>query len=57
MCGETYLNPEGRGMDASSPTSLSQRGYSIAPDLYGDDRPEETAAFYEQAFAWLSSQS
>src|ERR1700749_3477021 len=32
---------------------LSQRGYQIATDLFGDDRPEELGSFYQQAFSWL----
>ena len=35
--------------------TLARRGYSIADDLYGDDRPEEAAAFYREAFSWLRS--
>ncbi|MFF7636100.1 nuclear transport factor 2 family protein [Kitasatospora sp. NPDC008050] len=32
---------------------LGRRGYRIADDLYGDDRPEPVAAFYRETFAWL----
>lgn len=32
---------------------LGRRGYQIADDLYGDDRPEPVAAFYRETFAWL----
>ena len=32
---------------------LSQRGYQLATDLFGDDRPEELGPFYQQAFSWL----
>jgi hypothetical protein len=32
---------------------LSQGGYQIGDDLYGDDRPEEAARFYEAAHEWL----
>ncbi|MEU5629690.1 MULTISPECIES: nuclear transport factor 2 family protein [Streptomyces] len=35
--------------------TLAKRGYPIADDLYGDDRPMETAAFYTQSFNWLRS--
>ncbi|WP_028927448.1 nuclear transport factor 2 family protein [Pseudonocardia acaciae] len=34
---------------------FSRRGYRIGDDLYGDDRPEETARFYADAFTWLST--
>jgi hypothetical protein len=34
---------------------LARRGYPIGDDLYGDDRPEEAAAFYAQALSWLRS--
>ncbi|GAA4670117.1 nuclear transport factor 2 family protein [Amycolatopsis dongchuanensis] len=33
---------------------FSRRGYPVADDLYGDDRPEEVERFHEAAFAWLS---
>ncbi|GAA3574984.1 hypothetical protein GCM10022222_69440 [Amycolatopsis ultiminotia] len=33
--------------------SLTRRGYSVGDDLYGDDRPEEAARFYAEAFTWL----
>ncbi len=36
---------------------LSNRGYEIANDLYGDDRPEAVAALYADAFAWLRGQA
>ncbi|WP_225830842.1 nuclear transport factor 2 family protein [Streptomyces sp. NK08204] len=32
---------------------LGQRGYSIAEDLYGDDRPEHVAALHRSAWTWL----
>lgn len=32
---------------------LSARGHSIDPDLLGDDRPVEVAAFYEDEQHWL----
>ncbi|HVV10637.1 nuclear transport factor 2 family protein [Amycolatopsis sp.] len=32
---------------------LSRRGYPIGEDLYGDDRPDEAARFYEEARTWL----
>ncbi|GJF33433.1 hypothetical protein KNE206_61330 [Kitasatospora sp. NE20-6] len=28
-------------------------GYQVGDDLYGDDRPEELAAFHRRSFAWL----
>ncbi len=33
---------------------LEGRGYPIADDLYGDDRPSEVAELYESLYAWLS---
>ncbi|MCO5970971.1 nuclear transport factor 2 family protein [Actinoallomurus soli] len=33
---------------------LSRRGYTIGDDLYGDDRPQEAARFYDDARAWLN---
>ncbi|MBB4688920.1 nuclear transport factor 2 family protein [Amycolatopsis jiangsuensis] len=32
---------------------LTRRGYAAGGDLYGDDRPEEAARFYAEAFRWL----
>ncbi|MER6345083.1 nuclear transport factor 2 family protein [Streptomyces sp. NPDC001595] len=32
---------------------LEQRGYGIRQDLFGDDRPEEVAELYEDAYGWL----
>jgi hypothetical protein len=32
---------------------LTARGYPIAQDLHGDDRPAEVAAFVDAALAWL----
>jgi hypothetical protein len=32
---------------------LSRRGYSVADDLYGDDRPQQAGEFYRHSFAWL----
>ena len=34
---------------------LSRRGYTVADDLYGDDRPEETTRFYRETWAWLQA--
>ncbi len=34
--------------------ALSKRGYQIADDLYGDDRPDETAELYRTLQAWLT---
>jgi len=34
---------------------LTQRGYTVGDDLYGDDRPAEAGNFYAQAFSWLGS--
>jgi hypothetical protein len=34
---------------------LTRRGYTIGDDLLGDDRPEEVAEFYREAFDWLRS--
>lgn len=36
---------------------LGRRGYDIADDLYGDDRPEPVAALNRSALAWLRSGS
>ncbi|OIJ63480.1 hypothetical protein WN71_033985 [Streptomyces mangrovisoli] len=32
---------------------LARRGYDVAGDLLGDDRPERTAAFYADTLCWL----
>jgi len=32
---------------------LARRGYEVSPDLLGDDRPEQTAAFYAETRKWL----
>ncbi|SEP15051.1 nuclear transport factor 2 family protein [Amycolatopsis saalfeldensis] len=32
---------------------LSRRGYTIGDDLYGDDRPDQATAFYDDARNWL----
>lgn len=32
---------------------LGTRGYTIAPDLYGDDRPEPVRELYRSRFDWL----
>lgn len=32
---------------------LSRRGYPVGDDLYGDDRPEAVARFYQAAHEWL----
>ncbi len=34
---------------------LSRRGYPIAEDLHGDDRPDESLAFHHAARYWLES--
>ncbi|KAA9154518.1 nuclear transport factor 2 family protein [Amycolatopsis acidicola] len=33
---------------------FSCRGYPVGDDLYGDDRPGETARFYDEARVWLN---
>lgn len=35
---------------------LSSRGYSVADDLFGDDRPDEVAAFYDREHRWLAGE-
>jgi hypothetical protein len=35
---------------------LAQRGYTIGPDLLGDDRPDEVDAFYAAVWAWLKDE-
>ncbi|MGI5472989.1 nuclear transport factor 2 family protein [Streptomyces sp. CA-132043] len=32
---------------------LARRGYDVASDLLGDDRPDRTAAFYAETLEWL----
>ncbi|WP_405756977.1 nuclear transport factor 2 family protein [Streptomyces sp. NBC_01420] len=32
---------------------LARRGYTVSGDLLGDDRPERTAAFYDDTLKWL----
>lgn len=32
---------------------LSERGYRVGDDLYGDDRPEPVERLYREAFDWL----
>jgi hypothetical protein len=34
---------------------LGAKGYSIADDLYGDDRPEPVRQLYRTLFGWLRS--
>ncbi|MEU0227261.1 nuclear transport factor 2 family protein [Streptomyces sp. NPDC006284] len=34
---------------------LEQRGYGIAQDLFGDDRPEEVAELYRDSHGWLGA--
>jgi hypothetical protein len=34
---------------------LSQRGYPPDGDMYGDDRPDQAAEFYQHSFAWLGT--
>jgi SnoaL-like domain len=36
---------------------LSQRGYSVGDDLYGDDHPDHAGEFYRHSFAWLGVDS
>ncbi|MEU8636466.1 nuclear transport factor 2 family protein [Amycolatopsis sp. NPDC048633] len=36
---------------------FDRRGYPIADDLYGDDRPAEVAELYDSLFAWLSGKA
>ncbi len=32
---------------------LDRRGYPIADDLYGDDRPDDVAELYDSLYSWL----
>ncbi|GJF30572.1 hypothetical protein KNE206_32720 [Kitasatospora sp. NE20-6] len=36
---------------------LSRRGYRIGDDLYGDDRPQDSAALYASAVAWARTRT